>query len=129
MNGESASLAESTDALIVAPPRDAKLQAFILIFDAQPIADRLPAIGERQRVLSLVGEIDDACAEDRPIAAEQDARGDAQFLLVAEILDRRIDVPVEPEIADLRIGLGGADCEVDLVAADGERMLVDALAV
>jgi hypothetical protein len=44
------------------------------------------------------------------MAAEPD------FLAVAQILDRRIDIAVEAEIADARIGLPSAEGGVDLVA-------------
>src|SRR5256885_1264659 len=103
VNGEGAPLAEGSDPLIVAAPGHAKLQAIVLIFDADPIANRLPTVGQRQRVLGLVGEIDDAGAEYRPITVEQDSRGDAQLLPVAQILNRRVDVAVELEIADLGV--------------------------
>src|SRR5207248_2602478 len=71
----------------------------------------------------------DACAEHRPVTVEQEPRGDAKLLLVAQIFDGRIDVAVEFEIADLGVGLGGPDREVDLVSADGEIALVDPVAV
>ena len=41
VNGEGAALAEGADALIVAAPRQAKLQAFVFIFDAETVANRL----------------------------------------------------------------------------------------
>src|SRR5437868_1861340 len=129
VNGEGAPLAEGPDALIVAAPGHAKLQAIILIFDADAVADRLPTVAQRKRVLGLVGEIDDAGAEYRPIAVEQDPSRDAQLLPIAQILDRRVDVAVELEIADLSVGLRRADGEVDLVSADREIILVDPVAV
>ena len=37
--------------VIVAPPGHAKLEAIVVIGDAEPVADRLVAVGERERVL------------------------------------------------------------------------------
>ena len=45
VDGEGAPFSECPDALIVATPGHAKLQAIVLIFDAEPAPDRLPAIG------------------------------------------------------------------------------------
>src|SRR6187551_3450756 len=114
MKGEGASLAERPDALIVATPGQAKLQAIVLIQYAQPMSHRREAVGDGQGVLSLVGEIEDGRAEDRPIAAEQDTAGKAQLFLVAQILDRGIDIAVEAEVANLDVGLIRADREVEL---------------
>src|SRR5690349_5537783 len=108
VNGEGASLPEGADALIVAPPRYAKLQAIILVLNADTVAHRLEAIGHRQRVFALVSKIDDRGAEYRPVALEQDARGEPQLFLVAQVLDRRIDVSIEAQVADLCVGLGGS---------------------
>src|SRR6476620_5933589 len=74
VDGEGTSLAEGPDALIVAPPGHAKLQAIVLIFDAKAISHRLPAVGDRQRIFALVSEVDDARAKDRPVAREFHAR-------------------------------------------------------
>src|SRR3546814_11869884 len=56
--------------------------------------------------------------EDRPEAGELDARAQAQFLPVLQILQIAVGVAVEAEIADRRIGLAAADRRVDFVAAD-----------
>ena len=88
-------LPEGADLLIVAAPGEANLQAIVFILDAEAVAHRLLPVGKRQRVLALVGEVDDGSPEDRPVAAEQDAAGKAQLFRVAQILDRRVDVPVE----------------------------------
>src|SRR4051812_14974959 len=101
MKGKSASLAEGADLLIVAPPRQAKLQTIIFIFDAEPVPHRLIAVRERQRVLALVGEVDDRRPEDGPIAVEQHPPGEPQLFLVAQVLDGGVDVAIEPEVADL----------------------------
>ena len=58
MKAEGASLAEGPDALIVAAPREAKLQAFVFIVNAQPVPDRLNPSAMRQRILALAGEIE-----------------------------------------------------------------------
>src|SRR3954469_16486270 len=99
MESEGASLAERSDALIVATPRQAKLQAIVLIEKSEPMADRSEAIRNRQRILSLVRKVEDGRAEDGPIAVEENAASQAQFFLVAQILDVRVDVSVETEIA------------------------------
>ena len=109
MKAESASLPEGADLLIIAPPGEANLQAVVLILNAEAVADGLPTIGKRQRVFVLVGKVDDGRAEDRPVTTEQDPRGQPQLFLVAQVLDRRVDVPIEPQIADLRVGLLRAD--------------------
>src|SRR3954453_9462807 len=98
MKPESASLSERPDVLIVAAPRQAKLQALVFVSDAQAIANRRPPIGQGQRVLILAGEVDDGRSEDRPIARKFHPPRDPQFLFVAEILDSRVDVAVEPEV-------------------------------
>src|SRR3546814_4813707 len=67
--------------------------------------------------------------EDRPEAGELDARAQAQFLPVLQILQIAVGVAVEAEIADRRIGLAAADRRVDFVAADGQLVLVHAEAV
>ena len=121
---KSTSGSESADALGVPTPRDADLQTIVLILDSQPRSDGVETVGERQRVLLLVGEVDDRRSEDRPIAAEQHPARQPQLFYVAKILDGGIDVPVEPQITDLGIGLGRADRQVDLIPSDGERILV-----
>src|SRR4051794_10426404 len=129
MKGKGASLSKSADLLIVAPPRQAKLQAVVFIFDAQAVPNWLKPVGERKRVLALVCEVDDGGSEDRPIAPKKHSAGEPQLLLVAQILDRRINIAVEAEVADLRIGLVGTESEVDLVTAHGEIALVEAIAM
>src|SRR5206468_11164377 len=74
VNAESAALPEGADLLIVAAPRDANLQAIILILNPNARANRLESVCQRKRVFSLVGQINHGRAEDRPIATEQHAR-------------------------------------------------------
>src|SRR5262245_45944295 len=50
MNSDGVPSNEGADALIVPLPRKSNLQAIILILDAEAVPDRLPAVGERQRV-------------------------------------------------------------------------------
>src|SRR5579884_3856290 len=129
MEGEGVALFEAANRLIVAAPRHAKLDAIVLIFDAQAITNRLEPVGDGKRVLVLAGEIDDAGAEDRPIFAEQDSPCDPQFLDVTKVLDGRVDITVQPEIADLGIGLLRPDGEIDFITPDRERVLVDSESV
>ena len=129
VKAEGAALAEGSDLLIVAPPREAKLKAIVLVLNAETVPHRLEPVGERQRIFVLVGQVDHGRAEDRPVALEQHSAGEPEFLLVAQILDRGIDVAVEPQVAELNVGLLGTDREVDLVPADGEIVLVDPIAV
>src|SRR5579864_6364529 len=70
-NGEGTSLAEVADALIVAAPAYAKLQAIVLILDADPVAYGLPAIGARRWILVIVGNIDDLCSKARLVTMEE----------------------------------------------------------
>src|SRR3954470_16151167 len=67
VNAESAALPEGADLLIVAPPGHANLQAIVFILNAEPRPDRLETVSERQRVLSLVGQVDNGSAENRPV--------------------------------------------------------------
>src|SRR5205085_12576968 len=77
-------------------------------------------------VLAHAGQVDHGRAEDRPVAGEANPAAEADFLAVAKILDRRVDVAVEAELAYRRIGMAAADDGVDLVAANGEIVLVEA---
>ena len=44
------------------------------------MADGIEAIGERQRILALVGQVDDGRAEQRPEFANLDAAAEPDFL-------------------------------------------------
>src|SRR6185295_17762618 len=107
----------------------AKLDAIVVVEDAETVTDRLETVGERERVLPSIGEVDHGRAEDRPVAREADPAAEPDLLAVAQILDRRVDVAVEPQIADRRIGPAAADGRIDFVAAGRERVLVEAEAV
>src|SRR5436853_5512099 len=50
--------------VIVPPPRDPDLEAIVVVGDADAVADRLVAVGERERILFPIGEVDDRGAED-----------------------------------------------------------------
>ena len=52
-----------------------------------------------------------------------------KLLQIPKILDRRIDIAIELEIADLRVGLSGPEGEIDLVSPNGEIVLVDPVAM
>ena len=127
MKAESASLPKGADLLIIAPPGEANQQAVVLILNAEAMADGLPTIGKRQRVFVRVGKINHGRAEDRPVTAEQNPRCQPQLFLVAQVLDRGVDVSIEPQIPYLRVRLLRSDREVDLVTADGEIALVDSV--
>ena len=115
--------------LIVAAPRHAKLDTFVVVKNPKAMANRVQSIRDRKRVLAPVGEVDHRRSEDRPIAGEAEAAAEPDFLAVAQILDRRIDIAVQAEIADARIGLPATEGGVDLVATKREALLVDAEAV
>ena len=51
-NEEAVAAAGVAAGLIVAPPGQAKLDAIVVVEDAEPVADRLEAVGERQRILA-----------------------------------------------------------------------------
>src|SRR3954454_21980657 len=85
MKGEGTSLAERPDALIVATPRQAKLQAIVLVKKAEAVPHRRESVGDRKRVLFLIGEVEHGCAEHRPVAVELHPAGQAQLFLVAQI--------------------------------------------
>src|SRR4029078_12298422 len=89
------------------------------------MANRGEAVGDGQGVLALVGEVEDGRAEDRPIAMEQHSPRQPQFLLVAQVLDGRVDVSIQAQIADLNVGLVGADGEVELASTQRPIVLVE----
>src|SRR4051812_4601833 len=101
---ESVAAAEIPGGVVIAPPGDPDFEAIVVIADADAMAHRFVAVGDRQRILATVGEIDDGRAEDRPVAGEADPAAESNLLAVAQILDRRIDIAVEAQIADRRIG-------------------------
>src|SRR5688572_3926754 len=81
--------------LIVATPRYAKLDTFIVVKNAEPVTNRVQSVGYRKRVFAPVGEVDHRRTEDRPIACEADAAAEPDLLAVAQILDRRVDIAVQ----------------------------------
>src|SRR5260221_3077625 len=89
VDGEGAPLAECPDALIVATPGHAKLQAIVLIFDAEAVADPLPTTGYWPGVLRLLCEVDGAPAGDSPIAPRERPRRNPQDPPHAQEPDRR----------------------------------------
>ena len=78
------------------------------------MANRLIAVGLRERILFGVGEIDDRRAEHRPIVEEAHAPAEPNLFLVTEVFDLGRDVAVEPQIADADVGLVRADREIEL---------------
>src|SRR4030095_4965122 len=65
---EGAALLELAEALIVALPGHAKLQAFIFVSDAETMTHRLISVRQRQWILFLAGEVEHGRPEQRPIA-------------------------------------------------------------
>src|SRR3546814_1907061 len=120
----SSDLTEVPGGLIVAPPGHPDFYAVVVIGDAQPVPDRLETVDVGQGVFLLIGQIDDRRAEYRPVVGELDPSADPDFLTVPEILNRRIDVAIEAQLADHRVGLPAADDGVDLVAACRQVVLV-----
>src|SRR5205085_6849604 len=99
------SLVEGPDALIVAPPGKAKLQAFVLISNAETEPHRRKPVRNVEGVFVLAGEVEDGGAEDRQIAFEQHAASQSQLFLVAKVFDGGVNVAIEPQIANLEVGL------------------------
>src|SRR4051794_18678954 len=128
-NEEGIAPARIAARFIVAPPGDPELDAIVIVEDSEPVPDRIEAVGDRQRILAPAGQVDHRRAEDRPVASEAHPTAEANLLAVAQIFDRRVDVAVEAQIADRRIGPPAADRRVDLVAAKRETVLVDPEAV
>src|SRR3546814_7609287 len=64
---------------------------------------------------------------DRPVASESPARAKPELLPVPKVFKE--DVSIKSEITDGDVGLPGADRGVDLVAAEGEIVLVQPEAV
>src|SRR5207248_1517404 len=100
------------------------LQAIVFILNAEPMPHRLKTVGKGERVFLLRRQIDNRRTENRPVTPNEDAPSESQLLFVPQVLDRRIDIPVEPKITDLRVSLLGADREVDFVPANCERILI-----
>src|SRR4030095_2148120 len=98
MKSESASLSECPDVLIVAPPRQAKLQTIVFIRDAQAVTNRGIAVGKRQGIFVLAREVQHRGPENRPVAGELDPSREPKLLLVPQILNRRVDVAVEAQV-------------------------------
>src|SRR3954466_7586817 len=69
--------------LIIAPPGETELDAIVVVGNAEPVADRIEAVGDRERVLATAGEVDHGGAEDRPVAGEADPAAEADLLAVA----------------------------------------------
>src|SRR3954454_21355036 len=129
VKAESAAFVEGADLFIVVPPRESNLQAIVLVLNAEAVPNRLPPVSHRQRILVFVSQINDGRAEDRPIAMEEDSARNPDFLLIAKIFHGSIDVTIELQVANLKIGLCRADCQVDFVPAGGEVAFVDTVAV
>src|SRR3954462_10741407 len=73
---------------IVAPPGQAKLDAIVVVEDAEPVTDRLEAIGDGEGIFLAIGEVDDGRAEHRPITREAHPAAQPDLLAIAQILDR-----------------------------------------
>ena len=127
---QGATLSEIPDALIVALPRYAKIKAIVLIIEPHAQPHRLEPVGVGSSGSSrLLVRSNTVAANSDQYWQELDPPGEAHFLLVAQILDVGADVAVEAQVAELDVGLVGAERQVDLVAADREIVLVDAVAV
>src|SRR3546814_20243450 len=55
---------------IIAPPRQRDREAFVVIGEAEPVANRLEPVGLAQRIVALFRQIDDRRAEQRPMFRE-----------------------------------------------------------
>src|SRR5205085_7845478 len=62
--------------------------------------------------------------EDRPVARELYAPGDAKFFLVAQVLDRCADVAIEAKVTNLGICFIATDGEIELVATNRQIVLI-----
>src|SRR3569623_1433016 len=129
MKAEGAALPEGPDLLIVAPPRQAKLNAVIFIFDTKAVANLGETVGDRQGVFRLVREVAHGRSEDRPVTMELHSPGQPEFLVIAKIFDRGVDVAVEQQVAKLDVGLLATERQVELIAAHGKVLLVDPIPV
>src|SRR5690349_3925555 len=104
IDGKSAALPELPDPLIVALPRYAKLKTFVLIGEAEAMAHRFETVGDAERILVGIAEVEHGRSEHRPVGQYLPATGEPQLFLVAKILDGRRNVAIEAEITDLGIG-------------------------
>src|SRR3989344_5820994 len=114
---------------IIAPPGKRDRQAFVVECDAQSVAYRFKPVGAAQRIVALLGQIDDRRTEQRPVFRKGDAATRAHFLAVLQVFAQQQDVAVEPRIADHGIGRAAADRSVELVATDRQIVLVEPEAV
>ena len=117
--------------LIVPPPRNANLEAIVVIQDADPVADRVEALRLAQRVLGAVGEVDHRRSEDRPVTGKGDAPADPHFLAPSKPVGRYL--PAEEAARFVALGQLWEDRGPRgwrrVVASPEPRSVVDAPAI
>lgn len=74
---------------VVAPPGKRDLHAIVLVGRADASAQRLETIGYQRRVFILVGQVEHARAEQRPVLGERDPARQPQLLAVAQVFGRQ----------------------------------------
>src|SRR3546814_13409879 len=81
----------------------AERQAIVLIGDPKAMANGFIAVGNRNRVLLGIGEVNDRRPEYGPEARDLQPAAKPDFFPVLQILQVRTDVAVKPQISDHRI--------------------------
>ena len=93
------------------------------------MADGFISVGQRLRIFVLVRQIDNGRPEDRPISGKLDSPAQSDFLTIPQVLYGRIDIAVEPQIAQHEVGLVCPECCIDFVSADRQIVLVKPVAM
>src|SRR5690606_6161337 len=115
--------------LIVPAPGQAELQAIVLIGDPKAMANGFIAVGNRNRVLLGIGEVNDRRPEYGPEARDLQPAANLDSFPVLEILRIRADVAVNLQISDHGISAARSDRGINLVRADRQAVLVQPIAV
>src|SRR3546814_2970317 len=88
------------------------------------MANGFIAVGNRNRVLLGIGEVNDRRPEYGPEARDLQPAAKPDFFPVLQILQIRTDVAVKPQISDHRISAARSDGGINLVSADRQAVLV-----
>src|SRR3546814_8244335 len=96
---ESVAVPRVARLLIVPAPGQAELQAIVLIGDPKAMANGFIAVGNRNRVLLGIGEVNDRRPEYGPEARDLQPAAKPDFFPVLQILQVRTDVAVKPQIS------------------------------
>src|SRR3546814_16230964 len=110
-------------------PYTTLFRSIVLIGDPKAMANGFIAVGNRNRVLLGIGEVNDRRPEYGPEASDLQPAAKPDFFPVLQILQVRTDVAVKPQISDHRLSAARSHGGIQLVPADGQAILVCTIAV